>query len=1064
MPVIVSQFGCRLASVVLTLLLAVFVAASAAQTATATLGGVVVDTTGAALVGAQVTATNHATRLQRAVTTGADGRFAIVALPPGRYVVRVAHPGFMPNELRDLVLNVNDQIDLRLELNVGGIGEAVSVLAERSRISTSPAVSTLMDRQFVENLPLNGRSFQSLILLTPGVTVTVATAGTDAGQFSVNGQRASANSFIVDGVSANVGISTIRGGTANLALAGSYPGLSAFGGTNTLVSVDALEEYKIQTSTYAAEFGRQPGGQVSLVTRSGTNVFHGSLFEYLRNDALDARDYFNRPPAPKPALRQHQFGGTLGGPIVKDAMFFFASYEGQRLRLPAAGSTYVPSLRLRALAADGVKPFLAGFPQPDPATPEQLDASGQPSGWTLYSYAVSNPSTLDAGSVRVDHNIGGKLLLFGRFNNSPSDSTTLSTANGLAFGAASRSSTQTLTAGATSALTSTISHELRFNYSRQQARLIELPSAVGGGVPVDPSLFTNGYGGFGQVRFAYAGQAGTINGGDFAKNDQRQLNVVDSVSWVTGAHQIKFGIDFRRLAPTYAPQAQQNVVFSSQAAVISGIATTALVDRTDAASPRFINFSAYGQDTWQAGSRLTLSLGLRWDLNPAPTEANGHLPAIVLGVHGTDVTNASLAPAGTPLYQTFYGGFAPRVGAAYQLNRTSGWETTLRGGFGIFYDLGSTAGTTGFPFSGSKILSSVPFPLSSSDAERPSPVVPTSLPTTSNLQSNDQHLKLPYTRQWNVGIEQAFGTRQSLSLSYVGAVSRRLLTTQYLNNPVGFTTGPRPNPNLGQLMYSWNGATSDYHSLQAQYHARLVHGVQALANYTWSHAIDDVSSDLGVYALTRGSADFDVRHNFSAALTYDIPSPGRAPLLNHLLGRLLGHWSLDGIVHAQTGLPINIYSALAVVDGVRVYVRPDRVDGQPLYLDDPTVPGGRRINAAAFAPPPVNPAYPTAPLRQGTFGRNVLRQLPLTQVDMALGRTFALVKTMRLQVKGELFNIFNHPLFAIDPTVGANLATPATFGVPTQTLRYGLSSGAGLNALYQLGGPRSVQLSMRLQF
>jgi len=306
------------------------------QTATATLSGTVKDPNSAIVPGAAVIVQNDATRLVRNAATDDSGNFTVPLLPPGTYTVTVEQSGFAVVRVPNIILNVGDQKSLAVQLKVGDVKTEVVVTPDASLINTSPAVTNTIDRTFVGNLPLNGRSFQSLILITPGVSVT--TSGlTDYGQFSVNGQRSSTNSFIVDGVSANIGTGAgVGNGANNAAFGGAYPGLTALGGTNNLVSVDALQEFKIQTSTYTAEYGRQPGGQVSLVTRSGTNEVHGSLFEYFRNEALDARDYFNTKPTSQTALRQNIFGGTVSGPLPflnfgtggptfesgKDRMFF----------------------------------------------------------------------------------------------------------------------------------------------------------------------------------------------------------------------------------------------------------------------------------------------------------------------------------------------------------------------------------------------------------------------------------------------------------------------------------------------------------------------------------------------------------------------------------------------------------------------------------------------------------------------------------------------------------------------------------------------------------------------
>src|SRR6266496_2515128 len=678
-------FASRSLSLAVLILLSAFclVPSAFSQSTTATLSGTVSDQNGAIVPGATVTALNTATTLERHATTNDEGGFTIPLLPPGTYSVTTRRDGFAPVEFKNVVLNVGDRKALKIELKAGDVNATVQVLNEAPLINESPAVATTIDRQFVGNLPLNGRSFQSLILLSPGVTVT--TVNQDYGQFSVNGQRASTNYFTVDGVSANIGISPILGSGTNMALAGADPGLTASGGTNSLVSVDALEEFKIQTSTYSAEFGRQPGGQISLVTRSGGNQFHGTLFEYLRNEALDARNYFNQKPASKTPLRQNQFGGTFSGPVkilglsnTRRHTFFFFSYEGQRLRLPINGVVNVPSVRLRQVAAPALQPVLNAFPVP--TGPELLDAAGQPRGRSPYNFAVSNPSTMDATSIRIDQNIGRKVNLFGRFNDSPSDGITSH------FRKTIRSvNTRTLTVGATSAFSARLSNELRFNYSGSQAKQEQTVVPLGGAAPIDPKVLTSGYPGLGFLLIP-----GTfLQVGPFSDNRQRQLNIVDNLLMLRGAHSIKIGMDYRRLSPTYGAQDQQSMFFFSEAAVKNGIINLLQITTFQPARPRFQNVSAYLQDTWKKSQRLTLDLGLRWELNPPPTEADGRIPPLAIGIVGNDVSKATLAPPGAPFYKTFYTAFAPRVGVAYKLNQKSGRETILRGGFGVYYDLGS---------------------------------------------------------------------------------------------------------------------------------------------------------------------------------------------------------------------------------------------------------------------------------------------------------------------------------------------------------------------------------------
>ena len=320
-----------------------------AQSTNASLTGRVTDPSKALIADAKIAAISAATTFRYETRTNTSGEYYLANLPPGLYQIEIEKPGFKKLIKPDVILHVQDALEIDFEMTLGSASETVTVEAGAPLVNTESAtVSTVVDRMFVEDLPLNGRSFQTLIMLTPGVVVT-ATAFDDQGQFSVNGQRADANYFTVDGVSANFGV------TGYLPLvqtaSGALPALSASGGTNSLVSVDAMQEFRIQTSSFAPEFGRTPGGQISIVTRSGTNAFHGTLFEYFRNDVLDARDWFvNFNDLAKPAERQNDFGGVFGGPILKDKTFFFFSYEGLRLRQPSTQETGVPDSSCLVLA------------------------------------------------------------------------------------------------------------------------------------------------------------------------------------------------------------------------------------------------------------------------------------------------------------------------------------------------------------------------------------------------------------------------------------------------------------------------------------------------------------------------------------------------------------------------------------------------------------------------------------------------------------------------------------------------------------------------------------------
>lgn len=1054
----------------ITLFLLLSFITATAQSSSATLSGTVSDQNGAVIPGANVAVINIAQGFQRTTITNDEGVFVVPLLPPGRYTVKAEHKGFNTAEVADVVLSVNDQVTLRIQLSVGSIGQTVSVV-ESTLINESPAVATVVNRQFVENMPLNGRSFQSLITVTPGV-VTTKTNYNEQGQFSVNGQRANTNYFTVDGVSANAGVA------AGLPLAqsggGSLPAFSAAGGTNSLVSIDAMQEFKIQTSTFAPEFGRTPGAQISIATRSGGNDFHGTVFDYFRNEKLDANDWFaNSRRQPRAALRQNDFGGVFGGPLHlprfgeggpayydgRNRTFFFFSYEGLRLRQPATQLTVVPSVASRLAAPAARRPYLNAYPIPNGAVFSN--------GFAEFTAAYSDPLNLDAASLRVDHAFNENLGLFVRYNHSPSETTQRGTGT-RSLNILSRADfkTQTLTAGLTHSMTPQLINEIRANYTRTEAANDFSMDGLGGAVPLDPSLifpsFASPDDAFLSVSIA---GARSLNTGKNVVNMQRQINLVDNLSYVTRGHQLKFGVDYRRLLPVNGPRGySQGITFSGMTGAtgaISGNTQTAAVVAQDAVALSYTNFSLYGQDTWRAKKRLTLTYGLRWEVNPAPVARHGKELLTFDNLNGPGPL--TVAPSGTRLYETTYNNFAPRVGASYQLFHEGNRVTILRGGFGIFYDLGSgiTANSTsGFPYTRSRNLGSVPFPLTAAQAT-PLPFS-VAVPATGNAFIADRNLLLPRTFQWNTAVEQSLNSTNTFSATYIGAAGRRLLRRK-----------TRVFPALFNVFTTDNSATSDYHGMQLQFQRRMSRGLQLLTSYAWSHSIDTSSTDFGQGSSStdtnrdRGSSDFDVRHVFSAAATYALPGPREGKFAR----ALLGNWFVDTIISARSALPVDLIATSVNIGGIQTLTRPDLTPGIPLYLDDPLAPGGRRFNNTIDPARPgcKGPFCPPGPGRQGTLGRNVMRGFEMWQLDFALRRQFSLGEQVSLQLKAEAFNIFNHPNFG-DPGTnldGASQLTSPVFGQSTQMLKTSLGAGGttgGFSPLYQVGGPRSIQLALKLQF
>jgi hypothetical protein len=708
-----------------------------------------------------------------------------------------------------------------------------------------------------------------------------------------------------------------------------------------------------------------------------------------------------------------------------------------RLRQPQVSILGVPTLSTRQSAAPQIRPFLTAFPV--------ANGRVRGNGFAEFVASYGNPSNVDATSIRMDQIVNSKLTLFGRYNHAPSEiiERSLANLNKTVF------STQTFTVGTTQIITTRVSNDFRANYSRARSGGYSSLDDFGGAVPPPDSILFTAFASRQDTQFFFGLPDGFYEVGKNADNYQRQINVVDNLSLVTGQHQLRFGVDYRRLFPITSGAAySQGAFFNDLDSVRTGIASVVTIASNNGRLfPIFHNFSAYGQDTWKATSRLTLTYGLRWEINSPPTERNGNDALTVTGLDNP--ATMTLAPPGTALWKTSYANFAPRTGVAYLLSQAPGRETVLRAGFGVFYDLGTgMAGNAinSIAHTARKNLRGTPFPLTPDQAAPPTFSLN---PPITLFFVSDPNLELPRTYQWNVAVERALGVHQTLSGSYVAALGRRLLRQEFLANA---------NLKFGALRVTRNTASSDYHALQLQFTRRLSRGVQALGSYTWSHSIDIASSDFAfTLPVTRadpkidhGSSDFDVRHSFTAALTYDLPGSTE----NNVARAILRDWSADAIVRARTATPVNpvFFNRLF---GVAAVTRPNLVPGVPLYLDDPTVAGGRRINRSAFIAPPPN--------QQGALGRNSLRGFPVSQLDFSLRRQFKFTERYKLQLRGDLFNVFNHPNFG-DPD---SLFESPTFGESVQMLGQSLGSGGietGFSPLYQIGGPRSIQLALKLGF
>lgn len=1029
-----------------------------AQSTNATLSGVVLDPIGRVIQNAEIQILNEATGVQFHGKTNEAGIYTVSVLPPGQYRVEVSKVGFKTLIKPGIVLNVQSAVALNFTLPLGATSESITVEGGASAINvTDGSVSTVIDRDFVENMPLNGRSFQDLLTLSPGVAQVSSYGGAGegsigyAGDIVVNGQRTEANNFTVDGVSANTGTQPGTFG-AGAGVSGNLASLTSLGTTQSITSIDTLQEFRTTTSTYSAEYGRSPGGQFSFSTRSGTNRLHGSLYDYLRNDAFDANNWFNDYYSnPKGKERQNDFGGTLGGPVFiprvydgKNATFFFFSYEGLRLDSPqAAAPVEVPDDTLRQQAPASLQALLNAFPLANGGE------DGSKDGFAYFINSISYPSYLNNTSVRVDHRIRDRLSLFGRYADTPSEQKSYVDAVQVATGMLNRAATL----GATYNVTPHQSNDLRFNFTQSSGRISRLSTSLGGATPLDLGSLPGPSGSGFPVNNSELIAVFTF--ADFTSftlgelpSAQHQLNVTDTHTWIVGKHNIKAGFDWRRLFTALAAENPvEEVAFTNQSQVLQNTPIVAYAQAFGGPQdePIYTNVSSFLQDEWKVTPRLALSLGLRWDVNPAPTNANGSVPYTVNQV--TDLSTTELAPQGTPLWKTDWHGIAPRFGVAYQVNPAARRSTVLRAGFGIFYDPGNADGSAGYQgigYSSSQRVSAPSFPLSSQQLTLSPPSVATPYETT--VFGFDPNLKLPYSLQYSAAVEQTLSKSDTLTFSYVGSGARKLLAT-FLTYP-----GEIGNPNFApgtNLNLTQGRASSSYNSFQTQYQRNVSHGLQALVSYTWSHSIDDASNNFQIYYLYRASSDFDIRQNLQAAVTYLTPGV----VTSKIFAPFLKNWGLDFRVQARSALPVDIIGTqtLDAATGVYLQYQPNLVAGQPLYQYGHGDPGGRVINYNAF--------QSASDGIQGDLPRNYARGFDAIQLDTAIRREFSLHDEFRFQFRAEAFNIFNHAVFG---SIYNNLAYgPALFGHAYSTLNNSLGS---LDSLYQVGGPRSLQLSLKLQF
>lgn len=1046
----------------------------AAQTYRGTVRGQVNDSSGSVIPGATVAAKKTATGVSRNATTDNEGGFIIPELPAGEYEVAVEAKGFAP-VIQKVQVRVGADTTADFVLaTVAALRQSVTVTGTPTLVDTARDVlGEVVENRLVAQLPLNGRDFGKLVALVPGVTVEASgVAGTEKGfgQFNINGNRDRSNNYTLDGTDNNDPYFN------NSAL--NQTGIS--GAPASLLPIDAIQEFNLQ-SQFGAEYGRNSGSVINTLTKSGTNRFHGSLFEFLRNDVLDARNFFNPAPNPKTAFRNNQFGASLGGPLVTNHTFFFAAFEGQRERVGSNFILQVPTAADRS-AAQSVA-LANGISAINPGLDRILDFFPSSSSRSLAA-TVTDKNDLDSFLVKIDHQLSSSRSLSGRYVISRSQQ--IFPLGGLGgFGNGSRlgqfaqtspTRVQVMSLSFLSTFSASRVNEIRFGYSRYRTSFSSLDAKL------DPSsLGLNlGTGKLGLPEFDFSGVLDNLGATAFSIPRGRvsqSFQLLDNYTWLKGRHQWKFGGEVRRATVDSFNDNLERGLFSFSP---SGLASDPVVDvlanfylgnaflTADTGNTQRTTYnnglSFFAQDDYKTRSNLTLNAGLRWEYFGPLSEKRNLLSNLT--------SLGTLAMIGTQgldgAYRRDLNNFSPRVGFAWNLKR----RTVVRAAYGVYFDyipqdllianFTSSAGIATNPIGPSPV-----FPLSFNstafNGSSPGSILTAQTSGAFNVFVTDRNLETPYVQSWNLNIQQQVGKAVAFEAGYVGSKGIKLVRLYDRNQTDAH--GNFPNPNFLSVDVFSSGSSSTYHAVQLISRMQAWHGLSGFAAYTFSKSLDDASDGIDFNFASaalpqdstnlraeHGPSTFDTRQRFTSAFNYQVP------LWSALPRRLGEGWQLNTIVSAQTGRPIPIVTSNDTSGRFNFHQRPNLLPGISPILPN-WKPDTGYLNPLAFQQP-ANGTF-------GSLGRNAIFGPGFWDVDFSISKTSKLSENLAVQFRAEFFNIFNHPNFALPngtivPGVNADGsintgAGPA--GLITQTPDVA-QGNPGLGG----GGPRVIQFALRFSF
>ena len=1011
-------------------------AALLAQVDTGGVSGVVSDRTGAVIPGAKITIRQIDTNVSIALATNEAGFYSAPAVRPGRYEIAVAHEGFRPQQSQPFDLRVQDRLEVNFELEVGATSSEVTVTAAASLLeSDTSSLGQVVEERAISDLPLNGRNFIQLAILGAGTLPSTRTAERD--NFISNGARAVQNSYLLDGIDNK---NRIMGFDKNSAQV-------------IQPIIDAIQEFKVQTATFSAEFGQAAGGVVNVTLKSGTNNFHGNVFEFLRNSALDATPYFQ--PSGKPLFIQNQFGATLGGRIIKDRTFFFGSWQSTREVNAAPQIASVPTPAMR----DGVFPGRVNDPaskQPfanntipqdrwDPASAKLLPLyplPNLPGAVRNYYYNPKERVDNDQFNIRIDHRISSKALMFARISRHSGENrlpTTMPepanqqgvtdiTGRSILF-----SETQTISANKVNEVRigqvftrnnqDVLSERLFDQYGIKGA--LDTPRIKG-----LPQFSITGLSALGTAGPGSAPIPASGSGNWPSDKSGKVWQLDDNFSWVRNRHTIKFGVNLARVTMfVYAtnsarPNFSFNGTYTSNPlgdfllGYINNVGTSE--QQIDTIEQRV--YQGYALDDWKITRSLTLNIGLRYEMPTPFREEFDRQSNFVTDAGPCYLQVVTAAPddrrrCGLPrgLIRTDRNNFAPRVGLAYQATG----KTVVRSAFGIFYGRDEDIGIQRRLPNNPPFITSATF---TGDQTNPAFLLKHGFPAnalsfasgSTDVNAYPFDFPVPYVEQWNVNVQRDLGSNFVAQIGYTGSEAHKLPQVVNINQAVpgtGNVNARRPFRGFSNIQFYGPITNSTYNALLARLERRLTSGMTLLASYTYGHSIDgggnqNDQSDPGFQDVRnqkahKGSSNFDVRHRFVLSGIYQLPF-GRS---KRVLSPLVRNWQLSGIYSVQTGQPFTV-TITPDPTATNTTARPNRIrDGS--LLSDQRSPA-RWFDITAFVP--------TGCACFGNSGRNILRGPGFMNFDLGVARDFLFHERFRVQVRGEAFNLFNHPNFGL-PTM-----------------------------------------------